>query len=127
MADAHQQHVINEIIAIGRARRMPRKAILAALVTGSVESRFRNLKGGDRDSEGWRQERRSFYSNPRNLRASINRFYNEWEADAKGRGLTVGQQAQAVQQSAFPARYQQRVGLAKRLFRRSGPSASSAR
>lgn len=120
MADSHQRHVIQEIIRIGRARRMPRQAILAALVTGSVESRFRNLKGGDRDSQGWRQERAQFYANPRNLSASINRFYDEWKADAQGRGLSVGQQAQAVQQSGFPDRYQTRLGLAKRLLAEGG-------
>ena len=119
MADAQQQHVIRLIIAIGRQRGMPRKAILAALTTGAVESHFRNLKGGDRDSEGWRQERRAFYANPRNLHASINRFYDEWQHDARGRGLTVGQQAQAVQQSGFPDRYQYKLPLAKRLLRRA--------
>jgi hypothetical protein len=120
MADREQQAVIRQIIGIGRKRGMPRQAILSALTTGSVESRFRNLPGGDRDSQGWRQERAQFYKNPRNVSAAVNRYYDEWQADAKGRGLSVGQQAQAVQQSAFPDRYQERLPTAKRLLRRYG-------
>jgi hypothetical protein len=126
MADSEQRAVIRQIIGIGRKRGMPRQAILSALATGSVESRFRNLPGGDRDSEGWRQERAQFYRNPRNVRAAVNRYYDEWVADAKGRGLSIGQQAQAVQQSAFPDRYQERVPLAKRLLSQNGGSSSRA-
>jgi hypothetical protein len=90
-----------------------------------VETRYHNLKGGDADSKNWRQERESVYGpvwaktgGSQNLRASVSRFYDEWEADARGRGLSVGQQAQAVQQSAFPDRYQERLPTAKRLLRR---------
>lgn len=124
MADREQQHVIRQIIRIGKKRGMPRQAILSALETGSVESHFRNLPGGDRDSQGWRQERAQFYRNPRNLQASINRYYDEWQADAKG--LPLSQQAQAVQQSGFPGRYQTRLPLAKRLLRRYSGSDTPA-
>lgn len=126
MADREQQHIIRSIIKVGRRRGMPRQAILAALETGSVESHFHNLSGGDADSQGWRQERASIYKNPRNLHASINRWYDEWSHDAKGKGLSTGQQAQAVQQSAFPGRYDQKRGTAERLLRRYGGSTSQS-
>ena len=118
MADREQQHIIRSIIRIGKKRGMPRQAILSALETGSVESHFRNLPGGDRDSQGWRQERAQFYKNPRNLHASINRYYDEWQQDARGKPFD--QQAQAVQQSGFPGRYAQKERLAKRLLNRYG-------
>lgn len=124
MATAAQQRIIRMLINIGRRRHEPTNAILSALTTGSVESRFQNLAGGDADSQGWRQERAQYYSDPRNLRHSINRYYNEWEQDARGRGLSIGQQAQAVQQSAFPDRYQQRLPLARRLLHRYGRTGS---
>jgi hypothetical protein len=122
MADRQQQQIIRTIISVGKRRGMPREAILSALATGSVESRFRNPDSAhsDRDSAGWRQERSMYYKNPRNVKAAANRYYDEWNADAKGRGLSIGQQAQAVQQSGFPDRYQGRVPTAKRLLRRYG-------
>lgn len=119
MADREQQRVIRTIIRVGRRRGIPREGILANLAAGSVESRFRNLPGGDRDSQGYRQERARYYRNPRNVGAAVNRFYDEWLADAD-RGSSVGQQAQAVQQSGFPDRYQTRVPLAKRLLSQYG-------
>ena len=120
MATPEQQQIIRTIIRIGRRRNLPTDAILSALATGSVESRFHNYSGGDRDSAGWRQERAQYYSNPTNIRAATKRYYDEWEQDARGRGLSIGQQAQAVQQSGFPDRYQTRVPLARRLLRQYG-------
>lgn len=116
-----QQRIIRAIIRIGRRRRERPKEIMAALMAGRVESNFRNLRYGDRDSRGWRQERASLYRNPNNVRASINRFYNETSGEGRnGRGMTAGQLAQAVQGSAFPGRYQPHKGEARRLMRSVG-------
>lgn len=105
--DGEQRKVIKEIIRQGRKRyrHLPvkerRKAIDTALAVGYTESRYRNLKGGDRDSSGWRQERAMYYRNPRNLHASVKRFYDEYDADAP-KGAPLGARAQAVQQSGTP-------------------------
>jgi hypothetical protein len=120
-----QRKIQNEIIRIGRKRGMPRKAILSALATGAVESNFRNLNYGDRDSKGWRQERAMYYDNPTNIRASVNRYYDEWKADAPKSG-PIGPMAQAVQQSAFPGRYQERAGEARRILRGRGGGGRAA-
>jgi hypothetical protein len=56
----------------------------AAVETGLVESGLRNLPGGDADSQGWRQERASLYANPRNVGASVNRFFDELAQVDKG-------------------------------------------
>lgn len=105
--DGEQRQVIKEIIRQGRKRyrRVPvkqrRKAIDTALAVGYTESRYRNLPGGDRDSQGWRQERAMYYRDPRNLHNSVKRFYDEYDADAP-KGGRLGQRAQAVQQSGTP-------------------------
>lgn len=70
-----QNPIINEILRQGRGK--PRSWVLAALETGRIESNFSNPSGGDQDSAGWRQERKRYYSNPTNIRASVKRFYEE--------------------------------------------------
>jgi hypothetical protein len=71
--------IIQEILRQGQ--RLPakvrRRYILAALETGRIESNFTNPAGGDADSEGWRQERASLYRDPRNIKDSVARFYQE--------------------------------------------------
>ena len=106
--------VIAEILRQGANR--PRKHVLAALVTGRVESNFRNLPGGDADSEGWRQERKSGYKDPRNLKASVRRFYQE--AAQHDRGQKVGELAADVQRPAaqFRGRYAEHIGEAKKIL-----------
>jgi hypothetical protein len=110
--------VIDEILRQGA--RQPRKYVLAALATGRVESNFRNLAGGDRDSVGWRQERASLYRNPRNLKASVRRFYQE--AAAHDHGQNAGRLTADVQRPAaqFRGRYGQVMGEAKTIYRRGG-------
>lgn len=139
MAD---QSIIDRIIAIGRRRRRAgkgttRKHIKAALETGAVESNFENLPGGDADSQGWRQERASLYPNPRNLKASINRFYDE--AKSLDRGQRAGELAADVQRPAaqYRDRYAEHSDEASRLLRQSrkgrqqrpagGPQGASAK
>ncbi len=115
----HQRHVIDEIIRIGRRRQESRRAILAALATGRVESGYRNLHGSqDGLSAGWRQERTAYYSNPRNLRASINRFYNEADRANPSRYRDAGQLAAAVQRPAaqYAGRYNQSLGVARNIL-----------
>lgn len=67
--------VKREILRQGRGR--DKRHIKAALETARVESNFSNPSGGDGDSAGWRQERRSLYKNPTNIKASVRRFYRE--------------------------------------------------
>jgi hypothetical protein len=58
------------------ARRVFKKA---AVETGIVESNLTNPSGGDADSAGWRQERRSLYANPTNISAATRRFRQEFQ------------------------------------------------
>lgn len=106
--------VIAEILRQGRNK--PRRYVLAALATGKVESGFRNLKYGDADSRGWRQERASLYRNPNNLHASVRRFYQE--AAQHDHGQNAGRLAADVQRPAaqYRGRYAQAMPTAKSIL-----------
>jgi hypothetical protein len=56
----------------------------AALQIGIVESGLQNLNHGDADSKGWRQERASLYKNPTNVKASVNRVFDEMAQHDQG-------------------------------------------
>lgn len=106
MAYTRQQQQV-----IGLARQLSRgyspkvqRALFEAL---AVESRFRNLNYGDRDSQGVLQQRPSTgWGPPGNAAVDIRQFLSR-AARAQGGYATAGQLAQAVQQSAFPGRYDQ--------------------
>jgi cell wall-associated NlpC family hydrolase len=115
-----ESHVARKVLKTGEKRDANLKEQLAAAETGLVETGFKNLAGGDADSEGWRQERRQFYPNPTNVKASANRFYDEIASDtggARGKGQTAGQLAQTVQASAYPERYDERKPEAKAIVK----------
>lgn len=107
------------------------KLMVSAFMTGLVESNFRNLPGGDRDSEGWRQERKSIYPNPQNVPESANRYFTEGlnimagkNPGKAGTGMyqdswSPGRLSQAIQGSAFPDRYDERKSDALALLRRT--------
>jgi len=123
-----QQQVVNAFNkAASRYGASPkvRKALLEA---GLVESGLRNLHYGDRDSLGALQERTSIYGAKQALNpyASAVRFIREAQPIA-GKYARAGDLAQAVQRSAFPARYQQQSAAANQLLHASGrfPSASA--
>lgn len=101
-----------------------RKALLEAM---AVESNFRNLNYGDRDSLGVLQQRPSAgWKNPTNVPTAINSFLTRARRNDQGFRGTPGQLAQSVQRSAFPGRYDQRGQQASELLRSAiGGSGSS--
>lgn len=117
-----ESSVARKVLAQGRGA--TKKEKLAAAETGLVESGFRNLPGGDADSEGWRQERRMYYPNPRNVKASADRFFSEAKASRSSLGArSAGELAQSVQRSAYPERYDERKPEANAIvkaFERGG-------
>ena len=113
-----QKEIVAAIVSIGKKRGVPEKHILAALETGRVESNFANSATmTDHDSQGWRQERASIYKNPTNLKASINRFYNETEQMDR-KGLSAGDLAANVQRPAaqYRGRYAQHESEARNIL-----------
>lgn len=87
--------VAEQVYKVGRELRAPHKHLLAAFMTGIVETNFKNLPGGDADSAGWRQERASLYPDPTNVPNSAKRFYTECKQ--LDHGQTAGELAADVQ------------------------------
>lgn len=114
---SEQRAVLGVIMQVARERGASPKQVKAAIETGLVESGLRNLKGGDADSAGWRQERASLYPNPTHVRASAGRFFDE-TAKVKDQYGRAGDLAAAVQRPAaqFRGRYQQRSAEADALM-----------
>lgn len=103
----------------------------ANLATGRVETAFHNLKGGDADSAGYRQERASLYRDPTNVDHAIKRFFDEADQLWDGK-MDSAELAARVQRPA--AQYAHRYGLhdvqseAQRLAQGSaGKGGSTAR
>jgi hypothetical protein len=116
--DRGQRRVARKIVRIGERRGESKRKINANLAIGLVESRLRNLPGGDADSEGYRQERPSVgYKNPRNTRAAINRAYNEM--DQLDRGQSAGELAADIQRprADLRGRYSEELPDAKAIRR----------
>lgn len=128
-----QKKVIRKIIEVGQKRgkearlspRETRKMINTNLAVGYTESRYSNPSGGDRDSAGYRQERAMYYDNPTNLGAAVNRFYDEYLADAD-RSAPLGVRAQQVQQSGTPHVWDSLAPMANQI-RRQFSDGQSAR
>jgi murein DD-endopeptidase MepM/ murein hydrolase activator NlpD len=118
-----QQALANLIVSIGRKRRETPKEIKAAIETGLVEANLTNPSHGDGTSVGWRQETASSYPNVNRLdvRASINRFYNE-TSKVENRYRRASDIAAAVQRPAaqYRGRYQGRSGEAQQILRSIG-------
>lgn len=103
-----------------------RRYLLTNYEIGDVESSFHNLKGGDADSEGYRQERASIYKDPTNLKASINRAFDEMEQHDHGQ--STGELAADVQRPAaqYRGKYQVALPTARALAADVGESNSSS-
>jgi hypothetical protein len=104
-----ESHVADTVLDVGKDEHASKRDLLAAAETGLVESGFKNLKYGDSDSRGWRQERSSLYPNPNNVEAGAERFFDELKTDSGAPDApTAGLAAQAAQGSEFPERYDER-------------------
>jgi hypothetical protein len=105
-------------LALAQVRRMhaSRKVTLALVEAGIVESNLRNLAYGDRDSLGFLQQRPSQgWRCPRNITCATWDFCRR-AIPIQHRYSTAGRLAQAVQRSAYPARYDQRAAQAERVI-----------
>lgn len=126
------QRAYAEARRLGASPREAKALIAAGLVESNLQhDRYRNVGSGDRDSVGFLQQRPSMGWGPPG--ESIEQDTRQFLAAAKkinrgGFNGSAGQLAQAVQRSAFPARYDQRGAEAERLLRSfSGGGSSPAR
>lgn len=111
-----QRKVASTLIRVGRKMGASKKDIITALTVGLVEANLTNPNYGDGTSIGWRQEIDTYGSAKRrlNVAGGAKRFYRELRSAPQG---SIGARAQAVQRSAYPDRYGQRVGDAKAILR----------
>lgn len=116
-----QRSVVRRALRVAKRKgASPRetKALVEAL---GVESNYRDVSHGDRDSSGALQQRPSqgWGSASESLEKDVSQFLERARQANKGGG-SAGQLAQSVQRSAFPGRYDQRSGEAEGLLRRFG-------
>lgn len=108
----------NIALAKRMSRNDPPRVRQALLEAMAVESNFRNINYGDRDSLGVLQQRPSQgWKNPTHVPTAINSFLTRARRNNQGFRGTAGQLAQSVQRSAFPDRYDQRGSQANELLR----------
>lgn len=112
-----QRQNIQTIKRIARQRGASARVTKALLEAASVESNFRNLNYGDRDSKGILQQRPSQgWGAPGSVEQDVNDFLDRALKVNRGFRGSAGQLAQAVQRSAFPGRYDQRSREVSRLL-----------
>src|SRR5689334_6246972 len=114
-----QRQIASTLLRAAQDRRASPLVTQALLEAGIVESNLRNLSYGDRDSLGVLQQRPSqgwqHATNP--YAASIDFLKHAQGLTHSGFQGDAGALAQAVQRSAFPARYDQVSGQASQLMR----------
>lgn len=124
-ADSEQKQIIDRVLSAADSHNPPDKALLALIEACIVESKFRNLSGGDRDSAGVLQLRTGLHgaSTARDVEKSVSMFLTEGFTGQGGAislakahpDWTAGKIAQAVQGSAFPSRYDQAKSEAQKI------------
>jgi hypothetical protein len=107
--NAEQRKVLRAIKRGAKRNNASPMELKAAIETALVEANLGNPQGGDADSGGWRQERRSLYSDVTNLDKSVDRFFAETKA-VKHKYGNAGDLAAAVQRPAaqYRGRYAER-------------------
>lgn len=126
MFDAAQIEVGRTIYRVGREMGATAHQMRAAFAAAWVESRFRNVNYGDRDSLGVFQQRPSQgWGTPAQVTnveyASRKFFETAFRVSQTG---TAGQLAQRVQRSAFPARYDDQIAMADAMLQLVSDGAS---
>lgn len=112
--------VIRAAYAEARKRTNNPLILLALFESGLVESGFHNLSGGDRDSQGFLQQRPSQgWRNPTNVAAATDAFIAKAERVLTNNpSLSAGDLAQKVQVSGYPERYGQAQSAASSILTR---------
>ncbi|MEV0080904.1 hypothetical protein AB0H58_31215 [Nocardia neocaledoniensis] len=121
-----KQKIVDEIVSVGKEMGMSDADITAAIATGLVESELQDLDYGDRDSDGVFQQRPSqgWGSADDTVAKDARDFFERYrETDPS---LSAGERAQAVQRSAYPDKYGQRMDEAATLYQESQARAKSA-
>lgn len=103
------------IYKVGRSMGMSSRDIQIGIITAMVESNLTNVNYGDRDSLGLFQQRPSMgWGTPEQVMDPVyasRKFFSTLQALGEARyDMGMGEAAQAVQRSAYPDRYAERIG-----------------
>lgn len=123
-----QKQNVARSLRVTRKRGSSARERKALLLAEGVESNYKDLSYGDRDSVGILQQRPSQGWGPGSepLERDVAQFLQRAEKiNRSGFKGSAGQLAQAVQRSAFPDRYDQRSPEAEALLRAFGGGAST--
>lgn len=125
MAWSSEQLANARVIAeVGRQMGASQRDIQIALMTALQESGLRNLRYGDRDSQGLFQQRPSqgwgTVAQVTNPRYSSRKFYEALLKDSRRDSRSLTQAAQRVQRSAFPDAYAKHEGSASQILAQLG-------
>ncbi len=126
--DAEQIGNAQSIVAVTAGRRLPVYAAVVAVTTAYTESALHNSSVHfDHDSEGLFQQRVSIY--PKAVADdpvwATNAFLDRLTGTPNWQTNPVGIDAQTVQISAYPQRYQPNASLAARIVGRLWPTAAA--
>lgn len=117
-ASASQIHNAAIITQVGRQMGMSTRDIQTAIITALVESNLNNVNYGDRDSLGLFQQRASWGSAAQRMNPyyAAQKFFSALKGVTNRDNMSMGAAAQAVQRSAFPGRYQERIGEMREMW-----------
>lgn len=129
MATEYDLNVAQQAYQTASSMGASAKVMLALFEAGIVESGFRNLSSGDRDSAGFLQQRPSQGWGTKEQVMNVSYATTKFVTEAKkleGHVTTSGQLAQAVQRSAYPLRYDAAALQAQALLRQVQGMGSTA-
>jgi cell wall-associated NlpC family hydrolase len=127
--DAEQLGNARTIVSVTAGRRLPSFAAVIAVATSYTEIKLRNqLPATDHDSEGLFQQRISIYTRPvvDDPVQATNAFLDRLLRVPHWQNNTVGVDAQTVQISKYPDRYQPNAPLARQIVGQFWPAAAAA-
>lgn len=123
VTDLSQQQLTNAAIIyqVGRQLGMSTRDIQIGLITAMVESNLINVNYGDRDSLGLFQQRPSQgWGTPEQVqdpKYAATKFFTALKGLGEERyGMGMGEAAQAVQRSAYPERYAERISAMRAMW-----------
>jgi cell wall-associated NlpC family hydrolase len=115
-----QRATVSLIVSIGKQRQLPPLAWQVAIQAGMTESGLRNVRYGDRDSQGIFQMRPSMgwgtVEQVTDPAYAVNKFYDVLQAVPDWKQQRPGESAQDVERSAFPDRYHRWEAMAAALI-----------
>jgi cell wall-associated NlpC family hydrolase len=127
--DAEQMGNAHTIVSVTASRHLPVYAAVVAVITAYTESTLHNsTTQPDHDSEGLFQQRVSIYTEAvaADPVKATNAFLDRLVGVPNWQTNPVGVDAQTVQISQHPERYQPNVGLAQQVVGQLWPSAAAA-